>query len=98
MATATDAVKVAGRSGQGDNEESVLLCDPGFVQTVIIVARVLAQGLVTRSWCVTEFGVANDTAGRDLKGLTALGLLAPVGRGRAAHYVVKATGPRPTES
>ena len=21
----------------------------------------------TRSWCVTEFGVANDTAGRDLK-------------------------------
>ena len=63
-----------------------------------IFARALAQGLVTRNWCVTEFGVANDTAGRDLKGLAALGLVAQVGQGRAAHYVAKSIGSRITES
>ena len=40
-----------------------------------ILAQVLAAGTVTRAWCVAEFSVARDTAGRDLKGLTELGLL-----------------------
>ena len=57
-----------------------------------IIARVIAEGAVTRGWCVAEFGVANDTAGRDLKGLTELGLVQLVGKGRAAHYVAKTTG------
>lgn len=57
-----------------------------------IIARVIAEGVVTRGWCVAEFGVANDTAGRDLKGLTELGLVQLVGKGRAAHYVAKTTG------
>ena len=39
----------------------------------------------------TEFGVARDTAGRDLKGLTVLGLLELAGKGRAVHYVLKST-------
>lgn len=60
-----------------------------------IVAHVLAAGAVTRGWCVTEFGVANDTAGRDLKGLTELGLLELQGQGRAARYVLKTTANRP---
>ncbi len=60
-----------------------------------IVAQVLAAGTVTRGWCVAEFGVANDTAGRDLKGLTELGLLELQGQGRAARYVLKSTVNRP---
>jgi len=63
-----------------------------------IFARVMAEGMVTRGWCVTEFGVANDTAGRDLKGLTELGLLEQVGKGRAVRYVAKSTDNRPTQS
>jgi len=62
-----------------------------------IVAQVLAAGAVTRGWCVAEFGVANDTAGRDLKALTELGLIEPQGKGRAARYVIKATGNRPAK-
>jgi predicted HTH transcriptional regulator len=63
-----------------------------------IVAQVMAEGMVTRGWCVTEFGVANDTAGRDLKGLTELGLLQQIGKGRAVRYVAKTTDNRPTQS
>jgi len=63
-----------------------------------IFARVMAEGMVTRGWCVTEFGVANDTAGRDLKGLIELGLLELVGKGRAVRYVAKTTDNRPTQS
>ena len=63
-----------------------------------IIAHVVAEGLVTRGWCVAEFGVANDTAGRDLKGLTELGLLEPSGKGRAVRYVAKSTDNRPLES
>lgn len=63
-----------------------------------IFARVMSEGMVTRGWCVTEFGVANDTAGRDLKGLTELGLLELVGKGRAVRYVAKTTDNRPTQS
>jgi predicted HTH transcriptional regulator len=62
-----------------------------------IYARVMAEGMVTRGWCVTEFGVANDTAGRDLKSLTELGLLELIGKGRAVRYVVKTTDNRPTK-
>jgi predicted HTH transcriptional regulator len=54
--------------------------------------------MVTRGWCVTEFKVANDTAGRDLKALTGLGLLEIQGKGRAARYVAKTTGNRPAKS
>lgn len=63
-----------------------------------IIARVAAEGTVTRGWCVTEFNVANDTAGRDLKALIEMGLLEMVGKGRAVHYIAKTTGNRPTES
>lgn len=61
-----------------------------------IVIRVANNGTVTRGWCVSEFGVANDTAGRDLKRLTELGLLQAVGKGRAVRYVAKTTENRPT--
>ena len=60
-----------------------------------IVAHLLATGAVTRGWCVAEFGVANDTAGRDLKALTELGLLKAMGKGRAVRYVLKSTANRP---
>lgn len=63
-----------------------------------IFARVMAEGSVTRGWCVAEFGVANDTAGRDLKGLTELGLLELVGKGRSVHYISKTTDNRLTQS
>jgi predicted HTH transcriptional regulator len=62
-----------------------------------IMAQVLATGAVTRGWCVSEFDVANDTAGRDLKTLTELGLLEVQGKGRAVRYVTKPTGNRPTQ-
>jgi len=60
-----------------------------------IYARVMAEGMVTRGWCVTEFGVANDTAGRDLKSLTEFGLLELVGKGRTVRYMAKTTDNRP---
>lgn len=63
-----------------------------------IMARVLSAGTVTRGWCVSEFDIANDTAGRDLKTLTELGLLEAQGRGRAVRYVLKPTGNRPITS
>jgi len=53
-----------------------------------IVRHVLEEGSVARRWCVEEFGVANDTAGRDLKGLVDLGVLARTGSGRSTKYVV----------
>ena len=58
-----------------------------------ILAQVLAAGTVTRAWCVAEFSVAKDTAGRDLKGLTELGLLQSQGQGRAVRYVLSAGKP-----
>jgi predicted HTH transcriptional regulator len=53
----------------------------------IIIAQVHKEGSVTRGWCVAKFKVANDTAGRDLKALTDLGILAAQGKGRAVRYV-----------
>ena len=64
----------------------------------LIMARVLAAGAVTRGWCVAKFNIAKDTAGRDLKALTELGLLEAQGKGRAARYVTKTTDNRPTKS
>jgi predicted HTH transcriptional regulator len=52
-----------------------------------ILAHALESGSVTRRWCVAEFKVANDTAGRDLKSLADLGLLVVEGRGRAVRYL-----------
>ena len=58
-----------------------------------IIQQVLVSGSVTRRWCVTRFSVANDTAGRDLKGLADMGLLCAEGKGRAVSYVL----PDPTK-
>jgi predicted HTH transcriptional regulator len=63
-----------------------------------ILTHVLSGGTVTRGWCVSKFAVANDTAGRDLKSLTELGLIEPQGKGRAVRYVVKTTDNRPSKS
>lgn len=54
----------------------------------LILAHVLETGSVTRRWCTAEFGVANDTAGRDLRSLAERKLLVLEGEGRAAHYVL----------
>ena len=59
-----------------------------------IIQQVLEAGSVTRRWCVAQFSVANDTAGRDLKGLAEMGLLDAEGKGRAVRYVL----PDPTKS
>jgi len=53
-----------------------------------IMEYILGEGSVTRQWCVSEDGVANDTAGRDLKGLVKLCLLASKGKGRAVRYIL----------
>jgi predicted HTH transcriptional regulator len=63
-----------------------------------IMAHVLATGAVTRGWCVAEFKVANDTAGRDLRALTELGLLESQGKARAVRYVTRTAENRPTKS
>lgn len=54
-----------------------------------IVRHVLETGSVTRRWCVGEFQIANDTAGRDLKDLKDLGILTAEGKGRALRYVMR---------
>jgi len=65
-----------------------------------ILAEALRAGTVTRRWCVTEFKVANDTAGRDLKTLVELRLLETQGKGRGVRYTpasaAESTGKRPT--
>jgi predicted HTH transcriptional regulator len=63
-----------------------------------IVIHVQQPGLVTRGWCVAEFKVANDTAGRDLKELTKMGILSPQGKGRAARYVLQVTAGESTDN
>jgi len=57
-----------------------------------IVRHVLEKGDVTRRWCVDHFGVANDTAGRDLKALVELEVLARIGLGRSTRYVLSQSG------
>jgi hypothetical protein len=53
---------------------------------------------VTRGWRVAKFKVANDTAGRDLKRLTELGILMAKGKGRAVRYVLRNTAGESTEN
>jgi len=53
-----------------------------------IIRHVLEEGDVARRWCVERFGIANDTAGRDLKELVKLGVLAKIGQGRSIRYVI----------
>jgi predicted HTH transcriptional regulator len=67
-----------------------------------IMQHILESGKVTRRWCVEEFSVANDTAGRDLKQLSDLGLIISQGRGRAVSYLTRtvtqeSTDNRPTK-
>jgi predicted HTH transcriptional regulator len=65
-----------------------------------IVRHVIEAGSVNRHWCVVHFKVANDTAGRDLKFLTEMGVLVSQGKARAVRYVLasqrKPTDNRPT--
>lgn len=84
--------------GPADNIERIRVPDGRLLVTPAIEAQLtdrqksivlhaLETGFVTRRWCVEEFRVANDTAGRDLKSLTNLGLLVPEGKGRAVRYL-----------
>ena len=63
-----------------------------------ILQQILQAGAVTRRWCVKEFSVANDTAGRDLKQLTDLRLIFAQGRGRSVSYVLRTTGAKSTDN
>lgn len=54
--------------------------------------------VVTRGWCVAKFNVANDTAGRDLKELTELGVLSLQGKGRSVRYVLRKTVAESTDN
>ena len=67
-----------------------------------IVRHVAETGSVNRRWCVVQFKVANDTAGRDLKSLLDLGVLVPQGKARAVRYILanqrESTDNRPTLS
>ncbi len=56
-----------------------------------IMKQVLESGSVTRRWCVSQFQIANDTAGRDLKQLRELGLLIAEGKGRSVRYAIGTT-------
>ncbi len=96
--------------GPGDAIERIRVPEKQLVVTPAVEARLsdrqrrilgeaLRTGFVTRRWCVAEFGVANDTAGRDLKSLVDIGLLLSEGRGRAVRYLLpppESTGKRPT--
>ena len=63
-----------------------------------IIQQILQTGAVTRRWCVKEFSVVNDTAGRDLKQLTDLGLIFTQGRGRSVSYILRTTGAESTDN
>lgn len=94
--------------GPGDNIERIRVPEKHLLVTPAVEARlndrqkrimkqVLEAGSVTRRWCVAEFKIANDTAGRDLKELKDLGLLAAEGQARALHYVLS-TAPKSTDN
>ncbi len=63
-----------------------------------IMKHVLETGTVTRRWCVGQFSIVNDTAGRDLKELTHLGLLISRGKGRAVSYAPRAPSEKTTDN
>lgn len=76
--------------------EARLMVTPAMEATLTarqkrILEHALVTGSVTRRWCVAEFKVASDTAGRDLKALTELGLLVAEGKGRAVRYLPPGT-------
>jgi ATP-dependent DNA helicase RecG len=54
-----------------------------------IVAHVLETGAVTSGWCKNQFSVSYNTAFLDLDGLSKLGVLEQVGKGRGTRYVPK---------
>ncbi|MDD5205917.1 MAG: helix-turn-helix domain-containing protein [Desulfobacterales bacterium] len=96
--------------GPGDNIERLRIPEKRLMVTPSVEAKLndrqkriiqhaLVAGSVTRRWCVAQFKIANDTAGRDLKGLVDLGLLSIEGKGRSVSYVLpdttKSTDNRP---
>ncbi|PKN28379.1 MAG: ATP-dependent DNA helicase [Deltaproteobacteria bacterium HGW-Deltaproteobacteria-21] len=96
--------------GPGDNIERLRIPEKRLMVTPSVEAKLndrqkriiqhaLVTGSVTRRWCVAQFKIANDTAGRDLKGLVDLGLLSIEGKGRSVTYVLpdttKSTDNRP---
>lgn len=94
--------------GPGENIERLRVPEKRLLVTPALEARlnarqkrimkyVLEAGSVTRRWCVAEFKVANDTAGRDLKELKDWGLLMAEGQARALHYVLR-TAPNSTDN
>lgn len=96
--------------GPGENIERIRVPEKQLLVTPAIEARlndrqkqimkkVTESGFVTRRWCVKQFQVANDTAGRDLKELKDMSLLIAEGKGRAVRYVaavLQSTDIRPT--
>ena len=87
--------------GPGDTVERLRVPEARLAVTPAVEARLtdrqkrilrhaVEAGSVTRRWCVGELDVANDTAGRDLKALTDLGLLTPEGKGRSVRYTPRA--------
>jgi len=91
--------------GPGEDLERIAVPESRLVVTPAIEAQlserqkrilqhVLDTGSVTRRWCVAEFDVVNDTAGRDLKSLTELGLLAAEGRARTSVRLAREWGLR----
>jgi predicted HTH transcriptional regulator len=56
----------------------------------VILEHVVESGDVTTRWCMERFGVARDTAHRDLMDMVALRLLVPQGSGRSAKYTLGA--------
>ena len=92
--------------GPGDNIERLRVPETQMLVTPSIEAQlngrqkkilehVIKHGSVTRRWCVAEFNVANDTAGRDLKALVDSGLLVSAGKARAVQYTLKISENRP---
>jgi ATP-dependent DNA helicase RecG len=51
-----------------------------------IILHVQEDGEVTSGWCRKEFGIAYDTANRDLLELVEVGLLVRVGQGRGTRF------------
>jgi predicted HTH transcriptional regulator len=53
-----------------------------------ILAHVLEAGEVTSGWCVKQFGIAYDTASRDLKALAKMKVLVRTGHRKASKYIL----------
>jgi len=90
-------------SGPGDNLDRLRVPDARLRVTPAVEARLnerqrkilvhaVETGSVTTGWCMEALSVARDTAHRDLVDLVELGLLARLGSGRSAAYVLKEGG------